>query len=161
MVRTVIPHLDDVGMCHGANHACLELMGHGFVASASVMVPCPWFPELAAAAAGREDLDLGIHLTLTSEWPGYRWRALSTARRASGLIDDDGYMWRDVPSLRARLDPMDLEPGTIALFSKPGSDQLTGITGFPGRRFWNCERHCKADPRATGRPRSGGARQSG
>jgi chitin disaccharide deacetylase len=105
LARTVIPHIDDVGMCHGANRACLELMGRGFVSSASVMVPCPWFPEIAAAAAGRRDLDLGIHLTLTSEWPGYRWRPISTTRGSSGLIDEDGYMWRDVPSLRARLDP--------------------------------------------------------
>jgi chitin disaccharide deacetylase len=104
VTRILIPHLDDVGMCHGANRACLELMGRGFVSSASVMVPCPWFPEIAEAASARPELDLGIHLTLTSEWPTYRWRPISTASKASGLIDGDGFMWRDVPSLRRHVD---------------------------------------------------------
>jgi predicted glycoside hydrolase/deacetylase ChbG (UPF0249 family) len=44
-----------------------------------------------------------VHLTLTSEWRHYRWRPLSTTSRASGLIDDDGYFWRDVAALRAHL----------------------------------------------------------
>ena len=102
--RVLIPHIDDVGMCHGANLACLELMGHGFVTTASVMVPCPWFPEIAAAARARPEIDLGVHLTLTSEWRHYRWRPISTASVASGLIDGDGFMWPDVPALRAHLD---------------------------------------------------------
>ena len=105
MSRRLIAHIDDVGMCHGANTAFVDLFGKGFVTSGSVMVPCPWFPEMAEIAKGRPDFDLGVHLTLTSEWTGYRWAPISTASRASGLIDDDGYMWRNVPALRARLDP--------------------------------------------------------
>jgi predicted glycoside hydrolase/deacetylase ChbG (UPF0249 family) len=103
--RVLIPHIDDVGMCHGANRACLELMGQGFVTTASVMVPCPWFREIAEAAVARPALDLGVHLTLTSEWPHYRWGPISTASRASGLIDDDGYFWRDTRLARAHLVP--------------------------------------------------------
>ena len=57
--RVVIVHVDDVGMCHGANQAYLALSRAGAVTSGSVMVPCPWFPDLAAAAAGDPALDLG------------------------------------------------------------------------------------------------------
>lgn len=103
--RRLIAHIDDVGMCHGANTAYVDLFGKGFVTSGSVMVPCPWFPEIADIARERPDFDLGVHLTLTSEWPSYRWAPISTASPASGLIDDDGYMWRNVPALRARVDP--------------------------------------------------------
>ena len=103
MTRRLIAHIDDVGMCHGANTAFVDLFGKGFVTSGSVMVPCPWFPEIAGVAKERPDFDLGVHLTLTSEWVGYRWRPISTASPASGLLDDDGYMWRNVPALRARL----------------------------------------------------------
>ena len=71
----------------------------------SMMVPCPWFREIAEAAAGDAALDLGVHLTLTSEWGHYRWAPISTVSRASGLIDEDGYFWRDVASLRAHLVP--------------------------------------------------------
>jgi hypothetical protein len=102
--RAVILHVDDLGMCHGGNRAYLDLAKRGFATCGSAMVPCPWFREIAEAAAD-PGLDLGVHLTLTSEWRHYRWRPLSTTSRASGLIDDEGYLWRDLASLRARLVP--------------------------------------------------------
>lgn len=101
--RAVILHVDDIGMCHGSNRGFLDLAGKGYVTCGSVMVPCPWFREIAEAAAADPSLDLGIHLTLTSEWPRYRWAPISTVSRASGLIDDEGYFWRDVASLRRHL----------------------------------------------------------
>jgi len=101
--KAVILHVDDLAMCHGGNRAYLELAAKGAVSSGSVMVPCPWFREIAETAAADPALDLGVHLTLTSEWPHYRWRPLSTTSRASGLIDEEGYFWRDVASLRAHL----------------------------------------------------------
>lgn len=103
--RTVVLHADDVGMCHGANSAFLDLARAGRIDCGSVMVPCPWFPEIAEAAAADPALDLGVHLTLTSEWPRYRWGPVSTRSPASGLLDPDGYLWRDVPSLRRALVP--------------------------------------------------------
>lgn len=103
--RIVIPHADDVGMCHGANLAFMEGFGRGFVTTGSVMVPCPWFPEIAEWAAGRDEVDLGVHLTLTSEWQHYRWGPIATRSAASGLFDADGYFPRRVPELRAKLDP--------------------------------------------------------
>ncbi|MFO1036386.1 MAG: polysaccharide deacetylase family protein [Geminicoccaceae bacterium] len=92
--KVVVPHVDDVGMSHGANGAFLELAGRGFITCGSVMVPCPWFLEAAGMAASRPELDLGVHLTLTSEWTHYRWRPLTGASKASGLVDDEGFMWR-------------------------------------------------------------------
>jgi len=107
--RILIPHLDDVGMCHGANRAMLELSKAGVLTCGSVMVPCPWFPEIAQAFRTRRDLDLGVHLTLTSEWQGYRWRPLSGTSRKGGLVDDDGYMWRNCVLLRRHVDPVAAE----------------------------------------------------
>ncbi|HZF36372.1 MAG TPA: polysaccharide deacetylase family protein [Candidatus Angelobacter sp.] len=92
--KLVIAHADDIGMCHGANTAFAAVAGKGFITSGSVMVPCPWFREIAEMAASDAQFDLGVHLTLTSEWRHYRWRPLTGASKASGLVDDDGYMWR-------------------------------------------------------------------
>jgi predicted glycoside hydrolase/deacetylase ChbG (UPF0249 family) len=103
--RAAIFHVDDIGMCHGANLGFLTLAERSQVTCGSVMVPCPWFREIAEAAAANPSLDLGVHLILTSEWEHYRWAPISTVSRASGLIDDDGYFWRDVANLRARLVP--------------------------------------------------------
>ena len=102
--RILIPHIDDVGVCHGANRAFAELADRGFVTTASVMVPCPWFPEAAELARERPELDLGVHLTLTSESRACRWRPISTTSATSGLLDGDGFMWPDVPSVRRHAD---------------------------------------------------------
>jgi hypothetical protein len=101
--RAVIFHADDVGMTHGANIAFLELAQHGLVSCGSVMTPCPWFPEIAMLARTRLHLDLGVHLTLTSEWDRYRWGPISTHDPASGLIDDEGYFWRRPEQVQAHL----------------------------------------------------------
>ena len=104
-VRELVIHADDVGMCHGANTAFVELSAAGTITSGSVMVPCPWFPELAELAVGDDSLDVGVHLTLNAEKPFYRWRPVSNATQASGLIDADGYLWRDVTSVRRAAHP--------------------------------------------------------
>ena len=101
--RTIIAHVDDLGSSHGANAAFLDLAARGLVTCGSVMVPCPWFAEIAEAGAQNPALDIGVHLTLTSEWRTCRWAPISTMSRASGLIDADGYFWRDVASLRAHM----------------------------------------------------------
>jgi len=101
--RALVLHIDDVGMCHGANVAFLELARSHSVTCGSIMVPCPWFREIASAAAQDPSLDLGVHLTLTSEWPQYRWGPLSTRSPASGLIDGQGYFPRNCLDLRRQL----------------------------------------------------------
>jgi predicted glycoside hydrolase/deacetylase ChbG (UPF0249 family) len=68
------------------------------------MPPCGWFSEMVETAKERPTLDIGVHLTLTSESRACRWRPLSTASRTSGLLDGDGYMWPDVPSVRHHAD---------------------------------------------------------
>jgi predicted glycoside hydrolase/deacetylase ChbG (UPF0249 family) len=102
--RVLIPHIDDVGVCHGANRAFAELAGQGFVTTASVMVPCPWYPETVDLMREQPELDLGVHLTLTSESRACRWRPISTTSHKSGLLDHDGFMWPDVPSVRRHAD---------------------------------------------------------
>ena len=87
--RTVILHADDVGMCHGTNTAFVALARCGGIDCGSVMVPCPWFPEIAHEAAADPALDLGIHLTLTSEWFGYRWGPIAVRTASARLTDDD------------------------------------------------------------------------
>jgi len=103
--RVAIFHADDVGMCHGANAAFEELSKDGSITCGAVMVPCPWFTEVVAMVAANPDVDLGVHLTLTSEWQSYRWGPISTASRNSGLIDADGYFWHRLPMLAANVVP--------------------------------------------------------
>lgn len=103
----VVLHQDDVGMCHGANTAFVELSRAGTITSGSVMVPCPWFSEIAeiVAADTTQSFDLGVHLTLTAEKQHYRWGPLTRPSISAGLTDDDGYLWRDVSSVRRHAQP--------------------------------------------------------
>jgi predicted glycoside hydrolase/deacetylase ChbG (UPF0249 family) len=64
----------------------------GFINSGSVMVPCPWFPEVVAFARTYPEADLGIHLTLTSEQRAYRWGPTAPRRKVPSLIDQQGYL---------------------------------------------------------------------
>jgi predicted glycoside hydrolase/deacetylase ChbG (UPF0249 family) len=107
--RFVVVHEDDVGMTHGANVAFSELSALGTCTSGSVMVPCPWFAEAIDMASRNSALDLGVHLTLTSEKRPYRWRPITHSSRAAGLTDDMGYFWSDVPSVRRRAAPAAVE----------------------------------------------------
>jgi predicted glycoside hydrolase/deacetylase ChbG (UPF0249 family) len=92
-------------MCHGANAAFQELSRLGSISCGAVMVPCPWFAEVGEIAAADRSLDLGVHLTLTSEWATYRWAPISTTSRNSGLIDESGYFWRRLPMLASHVVP--------------------------------------------------------
>lgn len=98
--KRVVIHEDDVGMSHGANRAFVELSKLGSCSSGSVMVPCPWFPEAVEIARNDPTLDLGVHLTLTSEQKPYRWRPLTAPPPSAGLTDKSGYFWPDVPTAR-------------------------------------------------------------
>jgi predicted glycoside hydrolase/deacetylase ChbG (UPF0249 family) len=98
--KQVVIHEDDVGMSHGANTAFAELSAFGTCTSGSVMVPCPWFPEAVAMAARNPALDLGVHLTLTSEQVPYRWRPVTAPPASAGLTDAQGYFFPTVPQAR-------------------------------------------------------------
>lgn len=102
-------HADDVGMNHGANRAFVELSRFGTITAGSVMVPCPWFSEVAEAAASDSGLDCGVHLTLNSEMTHYRWGPITRPGVASGLVDDHGYLWPDVASVRRHAHPEAVE----------------------------------------------------
>lgn len=103
--RLVIFHADDVGMCHGSNRAFIELQAAGIVQCGSIMTPCPWAPEMLDYCAAHPELDIGVHLTLNSEWPGYRWGPVSTRAQESGLIDGRGHFWPQVAQTQAALQP--------------------------------------------------------
>ena len=107
--RVAIVHCDDIGMCHAANVGAFEALDRGPATCGSVMVPCPWFPEAAAMASEREDVDLGVHLTLTSEWSHYRWGPVTGAPRVPSLVDADGCFPRTAAEAIAGADPAEVE----------------------------------------------------
>ncbi|MFX1284907.1 MAG: polysaccharide deacetylase family protein [Promethearchaeota archaeon] len=92
--KVVIFHIDDVGFSHASNLASFECLDFGVATCGSVIVPSPWFLETASICKNNPKYDMGVHLTLTCEYDLYRWRALSTVDKETGLLDDEGCLWR-------------------------------------------------------------------
>jgi chitin disaccharide deacetylase len=101
--RLVIFHLDDVGMCHGSNRAMVELSAAGIVKSGSIMAPCSWTTEMLRLYHEYPGMDVGVHLTLTSEFAGYRWGSLTSREPADGLVRADSTFWPTVAEAHAHL----------------------------------------------------------
>lgn len=97
--KVILFHCDDAGMCEEANIAVRNYFEKGDVSSAAVMVPCPYAMDLIGWAKKQKAPDLGVHLTLTSEWKTYRWGPVSDPSKVPGLIDGEDKMWHDVPDV--------------------------------------------------------------
>lgn len=107
--RVVILHVDDAGMSHQSNVGAMRSVTEGVANSMSVMMPCSWVPELRQMLEKHPGLDVGLHLTLTSEWSGYRWGPLASRDRVPGLIDAEGALWPTVEEVAKRATPDEIE----------------------------------------------------
>lgn len=105
MDKLLIVNGDDAGMCHSANLATIESLEKGHMSSASIMVPCPWFPEIAAYARANPEKSFGVHLCHTSEWSKYRWGPVAPREQVPGLVDSEGYFWSDIEAVYAHATP--------------------------------------------------------
>ena len=93
--KLLIIHGDDLAVAQSEDAASFAALDQHAASSASIMVPCPWLTEVAAYAKAHPEADLGLHLTLTSEWATYRWGPVSPADRVPSLLDPSGYLWPD------------------------------------------------------------------
>ena len=81
---------DDIGSFHAANLGCIESYQNGIARSVELMPVCAWFPEAVELLNENPGYDVGIHLTLTSEWSSVKWRPLT---HCPSLVDEDGYFF--------------------------------------------------------------------
>ncbi|WP_405082939.1 polysaccharide deacetylase family protein [Paenibacillus chitinolyticus] len=102
--RLLIVNADDFGMCGSTNRAIASLLEERAVTSTSLMVPCPWMMQAAAIASRHPEYDVGLHLTLTCEWDGYKWGPLTSAGVKRFFEDENGHFRKDNQSV-ARTDP--------------------------------------------------------
>lgn len=94
--KLLIIHADDLGVTHSENSATISAIEKGAINSAAMMVPCPWFPEIAAYANQHREFDWGLHLTLTSEWKHFKWNGIVDSINIPGLINKEGYFYESV-----------------------------------------------------------------
>ena len=103
--RLLIVNNDDAGMCHSANLATIEGLEKGLITTSTIMAPCPWVAEIAEYAKNNPDKDFGVHLTHTAEWKYYRWGPVASKDDVKGLLDESGYLHRDVMTVYGKATP--------------------------------------------------------
>jgi len=94
--KVLILHVDDVGMSYDSNEGAINSIMNGIATSCSIMMPCPWVPAFIHYIKQHPQVDAGLHLTLTSEWTGYRWGPLAGKSSVPGLTDNEGDLWPNV-----------------------------------------------------------------
>lgn len=107
--RVLILHIDDAGMSHDSDLGTIKAIEEGVATSLSVMMPCPWVPEIVRWIKANPEVDAGLHLTLTAEWSVYRWGPLAGKPAVPGLVDKDGCLWDNVPLVVQNATPDEVE----------------------------------------------------
>jgi hypothetical protein len=116
--RVIMFHIDDAGMSRESNAGTAQALANGVATSASVMMPCQWTSDFADYLRQNPGLDIGLHLTHTSEWKGYRWGPLSGASVVPGLSDHHGNLWDNVADVVAHATPREIETEISAQLEK-------------------------------------------
>lgn len=107
--KLLILHADDLGVAHSEDAASFDALDKGAVSSASIMMPTPWVTEVATYAKAHPNADLGLHLTITSEWETYRFGSVASKNTVSSLLDPDGTFPREVKTVVANAKPAEVE----------------------------------------------------
>ena len=107
--KLLILHADDLGVAHSVNVASFDALDKGTISSASIMMPTPWVTEVADYAKAHPNADLGLHLTLTSEWQTYRWGSVESKDKVASLHDSSGTFPSEVAPVMAKAKPAEVD----------------------------------------------------
>jgi predicted glycoside hydrolase/deacetylase ChbG (UPF0249 family) len=107
--KLLIIHADDIGLAQSVNDATNSAFASCGITSGSIMVPCPWFIDFAEHFKSHPDLDVGIHITLTSEWDYYKFGGILPSTEIPSLLDENGYFYPTTQEVGQHADPVEAE----------------------------------------------------
>lgn len=131
---------DDMGYSHAGNEAILKCSREGIQTSIEVIVPSPWFPEAVKMLQQLPDVDVGIHLAITSEWDNVKWRPLS---ECPSLTEEGGYFYpmvwpskrypgRAIKDKELNLEDLEREFRAQIEFAKKNIPRISHLSGHMG-----------------------------
>jgi len=135
--RLLVIHADDLGMNHSVNRATFEALEKHWITSSSILVPCPWFPEVVRWAKDHPDADLGIHQALNSEWTTLRWGPVSSTDKVPSLLTSDGTLPLDTDIVSRNAKPAEVEAELHAQIDRARSSgiRLSHLDSHMGALF--------------------------
>jgi chitin disaccharide deacetylase len=111
--RLLIVNADDFGVSHAVNAGILRALTGGVARSATLMAPCPWALHAMRLLREHPDIACGVHLTVVSEFPDYRWGPLTPRDEVPSLLDETGFFYSNDRQAelmaRARLNEVEAE----------------------------------------------------
>jgi predicted glycoside hydrolase/deacetylase ChbG (UPF0249 family) len=133
--RLLIINADDFGRSHACNEGILRSLAQGVVSSTTLMVPCPWALHAMQMLSDHPEMTFGIHLTVISDVPLYRWGSLTCREKVPSLIDEAGffYSYERIPAFLAQAKLSELE---VEFRAQIEAVLATGLS--PTHLDWHC-----------------------
>ncbi|WP_422351286.1 polysaccharide deacetylase family protein [Flagellimonas sp.] len=116
--KLLMVHADDAGLSHSENMATMQSLQNGIVNSYSIMVPCPWFYEMAQWTQQHPEYDCGVHLTLTCEWENYKFGPVLPVSEVPSLVDANGHFYKKREQVREHATVEDVRKELTAQIEK-------------------------------------------
>lgn len=121
----VILRGDDCGGSHSANHAIWEACEAGTIRNVSVMAVGATIAEATEMFTMRQDICIGLHVTMNSEWSHFKWKPILSSEQVPSLVDKDGYFLPSPALMQGREGLLE----QVILETKAQLDKLRGL-GF-------------------------------
>jgi chitin disaccharide deacetylase len=107
--KLLIIHADDIGLSNSVNKASFKALKNGYVSSGSIMMPCDYISDVGQFAIENPSIDLGLHLTVTSEWRDYKWNGVLQPNKTPSLINKKGELFKNKKKFVLNADPLELK----------------------------------------------------
>ena len=107
--KLLIIHADDIGLSNSVNQASFKALKNGYVNSGSIMMPCDYISEVGEFAIENPSIDLGLHLTVTSEWRDYKWNGVLQPNETPSLINKKGELSENIKKFVLKAEPLELK----------------------------------------------------
>ena len=137
--KLLIIHADDIGLSNSVNKASFKALKNGYVSSGSIMMPCDYISDVGQFAIENPSIDLGLHLTVTSEWRDYKWNGVLQPNKTPSLINKKGELFKNKKKFVLNADPLELKSELQAQvdLSKSIGIKPTHIDSHEGALFYD------------------------
>ena len=139
--KLLIIHADDLGLSSSVNKASFKAFRDGSINSASIMMTCEKLSEVSEFSKNNPDLDLGVHLTTTSEWKNYKWDGVLESSKIPTLINKNGNLYENIKLVTLNADATELKRELQAQIdlAKSLGINISHIDSHEGALFFNKE----------------------